>query len=373
MKVLYVVTEDWYFCSHRLPLAIAARQRGDEVLVATRVQQHGELIKNHDLRLIPLRLRRRSGNPFGELSAISQIRRLYWHEKPDIVHHVSLKPVLYGSIAALLSGRVIVVNALAGLGFVFASEKPLARLLRPVIKIAFRLLFNRQRTAVIVQNPDDRKLLLQAVAVKPEQVHLIRGSGVNTVQFSVLPEPDGEVVVAMVSRMLWDKGIAEYIEAVRLLKEKKIRFRALLVGQPDDENPAAVSKEQLQLWHQRGDIEWLGHSDNIAGIWQQSHIAVLPSYYGEGVPKSLLEAASCARAIVTTDMPGCREIVKNNVNGLLVPARNAKVLATAMAKLIEDPDLRQTMGRKGREKVEQEFSEQQVLTETLALYDQLMQ
>lgn len=372
MKVLYLVTEDWYFYSHRLPIASAAAKQGYDVVVATRVQKHGEAIAQKGMKVIPIRLRRRSKSPFNELIALIELCRIYHHERPDLVHHVSLKPVLYGSIAALVVRKPKVVNAIAGLGFVFTSQRLLARLLRPFVNMAFRLSFNRPGTKVIVQNPDDRALLVETLGVRADHVNLIRGSGVNVADYRVTDEPAGETTIALVSRMLWDKGIGEYVAAVELLKSRGLQFRALLIGEPDDENPASVERKQLASWHEQGNIEYLGYTDDVVQVWAKTHIAVLPSYYGEGVPKSLIEAASCGRAIVTTDMPGCREIVNDKVNGLLVPPRDIDALADAIAELLQDPQRRKKMGLKGRELVEREFSEQKILPETLSLYAELL-
>lgn len=373
MKVLFLVTEDWYFLSHRLPLAEAVLRQGHEVVLATRVREQGQTIAEAGIRVLPIKLRRRSKKPLQELLAILEILEIYRREKPDIVHHVSLKPVLYGSIAAWLARGPKVVNALAGLGFVFSSQRRLARLLRPFVKMAFRLLCNRPGSVVIVQNPDDRAVLLEEAGIAAQRVALIRGSGVPVDQYRVTPEPEGEPVIALVSRMLWDKGIGEYVAAVQRLRAGGLKFRALLVGIPDPENPASVPERQLRAWHEQGDIEWLGYVDDIPALWERSHLAVLPSYYGEGVPKSLIEAACCGRAIVSTDMPGCREIVRHGVNGLLVPAYDAEQLADAIAMLLEDPEKRRSMGAKGRELVQQEFSITRVNAETLALYEGLLQ
>ena len=373
MKVLFLVTEDWYFLSHRLPLAEAVLRQGHEVVVATRVQDHGRDIVEAGMRVLPIRLRRRSKKPLQELLAILEIVKIYRREKPDIVHHVSLKPVLYGSMAAWLARATKVVNALAGLGFVFSSQRRLARLLRPFVRMAFRLLCNRPGSVVIVQNPDDRALLVDNLGIDSGRVALIRGSGVAVDEYRLVPEPDGEPVIALVSRMLWDKGIGEYVDAVKKLHARGLVFRALLVGIPDPENPASVPERQLHAWHEQGDIEWLGFVGDIAALWERSHLAVLPSYYGEGVPKSLIEAACCGRAIVTTDMPGCREIVRHGVNGLLVPVRDADRLADAIAMLLTDHEQRRAMGGRGRELVEREFSVARVNRETLALYKGLLQ
>lgn len=371
-KLLFFVTEDWYFCSHRLPIARAAKVSGYDVVVVTRVGSHGEAIIAEGFKLIPLGMSRRSKNPFRELLALFEVIGIYWREKPDLVHHVALKPVLYGSVAARLTGCNKIINAVAGLGFVFSSNTLLARILRPAISFLFKLLFKNPNGFVIVQNPDDQKLLVSELSVEKERVVLIQGSGVDIDKFHVTNEPEGVVTVALVSRMLWDKGVGEFMAAAELLRKKGISFRSLLVGQPDNENPGSISEAQLVAWSKQEAVDWVGYVSDIPRVWSESHIAVLPSYYGEGVPKCLIEAAACSRAIVTTDMPGCREIVRDNENGLLVPARDAKSLAEALEKLIIDDRLRKKMGARGRQLVENEFSEEIVVKQTLALYDELM-
>ncbi len=372
MKLLFLVTEDWYFCSHRLPIARAARDAGFKVVVATRVGKHGSCIQQEGFRLIPLAMRRRSRNPFREMAAIVEILRIYRRERPDLVHHVAMKPVIYGSLAAKMAGVPAVVNALAGLGFVFSSDRWKAKLLRPWIRFAFRRLFNQAYGKVIVQNPDDQHLLTESGVLPMDRTVLIRGSGVDVSHFRATPEPEGgQVVVTLVARMLLDKGVVEFVKAARLLKQRGISFRAVLVGEPDPENPASILEHQLIAWQSEGVIEWWGQQSDIPAVWARSHIAVLPSYR-EGLPRTLLEAAACARPIIATGVPGCREIVEHEGNGLLVPVKDPAELAGAIERLVIDPALRQSMGAKGRELVQREFAEQIVVRKTLDLYRSML-
>jgi glycosyltransferase involved in cell wall biosynthesis len=365
-RLLFLVTEDWYFCSHRLPLACAARDAGFDVAVATRVTAHGERIRAAGLRLIPLGLRRSGRNPWRELMSIAEITRLYRAEKPDIVHHVALKPVLYGSLAARIAAIPSVVNALAGMGYVFTSGKLSARLLRPLVTLAFRLLLKRGR--IILQNPDDRAALLKAGVALPEQITLIRGSGVDTAHFTPVPEHDAAVpLVVLPARMLWDKGVGEFVAAAHMLRDEGLAARFMLAGERDPDNPAAIPAAQLETWRATGIVEWHGRREDMARLLAQSHIVCLPSYR-EGLPKALLEAAASGRAIVATDVPGCREAVRHGVNGLLVPARDAAALADALRRLLTDAALRREFGQRGREMAEKEFSVEKITAETLALY-----
>jgi len=364
-KLLFLVTEDWYFVSHRLPLAVAARQAGYEVTVVTHVGEHGNTIRDAGLRLIPIELSRRGKNPFSEMMLIVRLIAIYRRERPDIVHHVAMKPVLYGSLVARFAGVRHVVNALAGLGWLFTSESRLAVALGRGVLFAFRMLLNRG--AVIVQNPDDMRWLV-VLGIEPSRIHLIRGSGVDVNRFSLTLEPNGEPVVVLASRMLWDKGVGEFVAAAKNLKQRGVAARFVLVGDPDPANPASIPPGLLESWHAEGVIEWWGHRNDMVQVIAQSHLVCLPSYYREGLPKVLLEAAACGRAIVTTDMPGCREIVSHGDNGLLVPPRDEAALTDALQALLQDPDRRIHMGARGRERAIQEFSVDKVVAETLALY-----
>lgn len=371
-KLLFFVTEDWYFCSHRLPLALSAKQAGYDVLVVTRVKEHGGRITGAGLRLIPLPISRRGINPLTEFALIIRLISIYRSERPDIVHHIALKPVLYGSIASLATRIPYIVNAMAGLGILFSSNSLRSRLLRPILKLSFRFFLNRQNTHVLLQNPDDVQLMCDDVVLDRERITLIRGSGVDTDQFRSSPEPPGDIIVVLASRMLWDKGVGEFVEAARKLKQNGTKARFVLVGKGDKENPCGISDKILQEWHSEGVIEWWGHRDDMPEVLACSHIVCLPSYYGEGVPKVLIEAASCARPIVTTNTPGCREIVRDGINGILIPTRNVEAITVAVSRLIASPELRVRMGEKGREMVESEFSVEKVNAETLRVYKGLV-
>ena len=371
LKILYLVTEDWYFWSHRLPLAQEAKRRGYEVLVATRVDQHGERMREQGFRIIPLNLQRRSTNIWKELAAIIEIVSIYRREKPDIVHHVAMKPVLYGSIAAVVVGIPCVINAIAGMGYLFISKDFKAYMLRTWISCLFRFLFRQNKTYLIFQNSEDMETFVRSGIVRKDRVCLIRGSGVDVAMFSPAPEPLEPVVVVLPARMLYDKGVAEFVDAARILLRKNYRSRCILVGDRDPENPAVVSQEQIQQWQEERVVEFWGHQADMPAVLAKSHIVCLPSYR-EGLPKALLEAASCGKPIVATDVPGCREIVREGINGFLVPPRNSTALAEALIKLIANKELRLQMGSRGREIVLRDFTEQKVVAETLALYQRIL-
>lgn len=370
-KLLFLVTEDWYFCSHRLPPARAAKADGFEVVVATRIGQCRAQIEAEGFRVLPIGLSRRGRNPLRELVSILEIARIYQLEKPDVVHHVAIKPVLYGSLAAWLARSPGVVNAMAGMGFVFTSGNAVARLLRAAVSQVFRWLLNHGRNLLILQNPDDAALLTSTRLVDPSRIRLIRGSGVDIGHFRPLPEPQGETVVMLASRMLWDKGVGEFVEAARLLRAQEVKARFVLVGDGDDSNPASIPHAQLEAWSASGVVEWWGRCSDMPAAFAQAHVICLPSYR-EGLPKVLLEAAACGRPLVAANVPGCREIVHHEENGLLVPVRDASALAGAMARLIDDPALRIRMGAKGRAMVETEFSEAKVARQTIEVYREVM-
>lgn len=370
-RLLFFVTEDWYFCSHRLPLALAARDAGYGVSVVTRTGQHGELIRDQGLGLIPLQLDRHGTNPWRDLGVIARLSAIYRREAPDILHQVALKPVLYGSLAARLVGLPGVINALAGLGFLFSSEQAKARLLRPAAHLGFRTLLGGRRFRVILQNPDDQRLFERLTRMDPRQIHLIRGSGVDLTHFIPRPEPPGDPVVMLPSRLLWEKGVREFVTAAASLRQRGLAARFVLVGEPDSAHPDAVPGPDIKGWVDQGLVEWWGYRKDMAETLAAAHLVCLPSWR-EGLPKALLEAAASGRAIVTTDAPGCREVVRDGVNGLLVPVRDAPALTEALACLIGDTRRRQDMGRQGRALAEAEFGVERVVAATLALYESLL-
>ena len=370
--ILYLVTEDWYFVLHRLPIARQAYNNGCRIIVVTRIGEYGELLEKENFEVENLDWERKSVNPVQALLDLRKIKDIYDRYRPDIVHHIAIKPSIFGSIVALRSGPQCIVNNLAGLGSVFSDKGLRNRILRFILMASFRILFKQSNTVTIVENRDDRDFLLKRIGLAADSVALIRGIGVNTAIFDCSPEPEGKPVVTMVSRLLWSKGVGILVEAARILVSRGASVTIRLVGTPDISNRDTVSEEQLQRWNDEGVVEWVGHKDDIAQTWRNTNIAVLPSYYREGVPRTLLEAASCCRALITTDMPGCREIVQHGVNGLLVPPQDPHALADAIEKLIGEPQLRSSMGLAGRSLVEKEFSEDYVVRETYALYERLL-
>jgi len=367
--ILYLVTEDWYFCSHRLPVARAARDAGARIIVATRVADHGAAIEREGFALRPLAWRRGGLAPLREARSLAAIQRLYRRERPDLVHHVALKPMVYGSLAAGRHGP-IVLNALTGLGTVLKGDRQ--RLLGGLVGGLLPLLLDGKHRHLLVQNPDDRDLALRRRFVAPDRLTLIRGSGVDLDRFAPSPEPPGPPVAALVGRMLAVKGVADLAAAARLLRQRGVALRLWLAGPSDADSPSAIPLARLRGWQAEGLLEWQGAVGDVAELWRRAHIAVLPSQGGEGVPKSLLEAAAAGRPLVATDVAGCREIVRPGETGLLVPRRDPAALADALAKLAVDPALRRRLGSAARRLAEAEFGEARVAAETLALYRRLL-
>jgi glycosyltransferase involved in cell wall biosynthesis len=367
--LVYLVTEDWYFLSHRLPMASAARRAGYEVHVLTNVRDHGAAIEAHGFHLHPLSWRRGSLNPPDVLAIIREVRGLYRVLAPDLVHHVALQPAIIGSLAAL-GLPVRRLNAVAGLGFAFTSNTPKARLVRMVLSGLLRTLLNSPRASVLVQNPDDHAAV-GTLGVSAERIFLVPGSGVDVDVLTPLPEPDGPTTAAFVGRLLEDKGVRTLLAAHELLARRRRPVRLLIAGEPDPANPASIPVEEIERWKRQPGVVMLGHVANIRDVWSAAHIAVLPSRR-EGLPKSLLEAAAFGRPIVATDVPGCREIARANVNALLVPPDDPAALAEAIDRLAADPDLRQRFGLAARHIVEDEFSSDRIGREIVALYDRLL-
>lgn len=366
---MYLVTEDWYFLSHRLPMALAAKRAGYDVHVATRVNRGGAEIARLGFTLHPLSWQRGSLNPVRLLSVIRDIRTIYRKYAPDIVHHVALQPAIIGSLAAI--GLPITrLNALAGLGYRFTSTSAKARVLRPALTMFLRALLKGENAAVLVQNPDDREKV-SALGVDSAKIFLIPGSGVDTDVLHPLPEPDGPITVGFMGRLLDDKGIRSLIEAHEILMRRGEAINLRIGGEADAANPASIPAVEIESWKKRPGIEVLGHVSDILKFWASAHIAVLPSRR-EGLPKSLLEAAACARPIVATDVPGCREIARHGINALLVPPDDAQALAGAIILLTKDKTLRCAFGEAGRKLVESEFSAERIGADIVALYGGLM-
>ncbi|WP_413204484.1 glycosyltransferase family 4 protein [Rhodospirillum sp. A1_3_36] len=368
LHVLFLVTEDWAFWRHRRPMARAARDAGFQVSVACRVHEHRARIEAEGFRVLPLPWNRQGVNPFEELVLLAKVIALLRREKPDLLHNVAIKPAVHGSLGALVAGTPAVVTTVAGLGYIYVSDSFKARCLRAVFTPLFRILFNQRKRMLMVQNTDDRAFFVDQGIVSADRIALIPGSGVDVDLFPLAPEPEGPPLFVYVGRMLADKGLRELAGAARLLKERGVPFRLALVGEPDAGNPATLDEATLRAWQTEGLLEWWGHRDDIPALWRESHVAVLPTFYREGLPKALLEAAAAGRPCVTTDAPGCRDFVVDGETGILVPPRSVEPLAEAMAALATDAETRVRMGAAARARVIDGFSAEAIGAQTVALY-----
>lgn len=365
LRLVYLVTEDWYFVSHRLPMARAAKAAGYEVHVVTRVDRCRAQIEAEGFVVHPTDLARGSLRPDRLLAAARAVRARYREIRPDLVHHVAVQCVVIGLIAAT-GLRLPSVNALTGLGSLFTRKGLLSTLAGSILP----LLLCRPGAVALVQNGDDRALL-KTLGVAAERIVLIAGSGVDTDRLSPLPEPEGPVTFAYVGRMLEDKGVRTLMEAHRILQRQGNPPCLLLAGTPDPHNPTTVSEAELKAFSVEPGVTWLGHVEDIGSVWARAHVAVLASRR-EGLPLSLLEAAACGRPLIATDVPGCREVALPDVNALLVPADDPAALAAAMRGIASDPELRRRLAAGSRPLVETRFSSRQIGYETVALYRRLL-
>ena len=367
-RLLYVVTEDWAFLSHRLPMARAARDAGYEVHVATRVTGGADAIQAERFVLHPIPFARGSLSPLATFSTIAALRRVHQDIRPELTHHVALQACVLGMLATL--GRPgPYVNAFIGLGYSFTSNTSKASAVRTLIGALLRFFLNREQSVALVQNEDDMAALA-ALGISKQRIALIAGSGVDVKRFTRLAEPEAPPTFGFVGRLLEDKGIRTLIAAHGLLRQRIADARLLIAGTPDRANPASVTQAEAESWNKQPGIAWLGHVSDIAGFWARAHVAVLPSRR-EGMPLSLMEAAACGRAMIASDVPGCRQIVVHRQTGLLFPVDNAAALADAMEWLARDPELRARYAMAARECVVDKFAADIIGRQIVDLYRQL--
>jgi glycosyltransferase involved in cell wall biosynthesis len=373
VKVLLFANTDWYLYNFRLSLAEGLRDAGFEVLLVSPDGPYGQKLLDMGFRWLPAPMERSSLNPLRELALVWWLRGLMGSEHVDLVHGFTIKNAVYGLLAARLAGVSARVGAVTGMGYVFTSEDLLARLLRPLIRRLFRLALSGPRSLLILQNPDDMRLFLEAGLVEPDRVRLIPGSGVDCERFAPAsaPRKEGPFRIVLPARLLWDKGVAEYAEASRLLKAKGHEIEFLVAGSPDPGNPASVPQATLEAWEAQGLVRCLGHVADMPTLFHSVDAVVLPSYR-EGLPKGLIEAGACSCPLVTTDVPGCREVVSHDEDGLLVPARDAEALAAAILRLSGDPALSRRLGDAARRKALERFDERIIVERTIEVYRELV-
>lgn len=365
---------DWYLYNFRRSLALALRDAGHEVILLAPPGPYGAKLQSLGLEWHAAPMDRRSLNPLREIKLLRWLTQFMRAQQIDVVHGFTIKCAVYGSLAARWAGVPARVNAVAGMGYVFTSNDAKALILRPVVRSLLRLALGGKGARLILQNPDDVRLFQQAGLVDDTTIRLIPGSGVDCSRFaptdSNLRQPGARMRVVLPARLLWDKGLAEFIDAARQLKAANKPIDLLLAGDPDPGNPAAVPEATVQQWVREGLVEWLGHVDDMPALFRSVDVVALPSYR-EGLPKGLIEAGASGLPLVTTDVPGCREVVTNNVDGLLVPVKNASALADALARLCDDPPLRARLGAAARTKALTEFDERIVIERTVSVYREL--
>ncbi len=370
-KLLFIVNVDWFFISHRLPIALEAVSQGYEVHVATEITDSEDKLQKHGFIVHPTTINRSSMGIISNAISFFQILKVIKEINPDLVHLVTIKPVLLGGLASRIARVPCLVVAISGLGYIYTSNGYKAMIRRWLIGKIYRIALHHNNSKLIFQNKNDMKIILDLLG-RSQKVELIEGSGVDLNKFKYLPLNDADPIVVMAARLLVDKGVRDFIKAAASLKNKRVSARFVLVGDVDPGNISTISKEEINKWINEGVIEWWGHRDDIHTIFALSSIVVLPSYYGEGLPKVLIEAAACGRAVITTDHPGCRDAIVPNISGLLVPVRDPNALEDAILQLLNNPDLCESMGLAGRNLAEKKFSIDKVCQKHMNIYKSLL-
>jgi glycosyltransferase involved in cell wall biosynthesis len=371
-RILFFISEDWYFWSHRRNIAAAARREGYDVWLATRVGELETAIRNEGIHLVRLRwFRRRTQNLLLELRSLLELVAIYRRLRPDIVHHVALKPTLMGLVAARLTTGApkTVVNALGGLGVLFSKPGRQSNFRQGALLRCLRILTVSSQTTWITQNTADREILVNARITPRSKTTIIPGSGADPDIFRPHSEPPGPPLVLLASRLLWPKGIETFIRAARAIKREGISARFAIAGPVDDENPDSIPETYIRRWVQRDVIEYWGYINDMPSALRSVHIFCLPTYYGEGIPKVLIEAGACGIPAVTSDIPGCRAIIEDGINGLLVPPQNVPALSTALVRLITENQLRVAMKDRARQIFLERFTDAHVTTASLKVWD----
>jgi glycosyltransferase involved in cell wall biosynthesis len=372
-RLLFLITEDWYFRSHRLDLAREAHKAGMEVFVSTFAEDGGKWIKDEGFTYLPIPFLKGSRNPFRDLYAVFRLTQLYRQVRPDIVHQVAMKPILYGSLAARAAKVPCVVNAFGGLGYFFGTGGAAGRVLRMGMKAILRLALAIPNSRTIVQTQSDRNCLNREGIARQNRTVVIRGVGADMTMFTPQWEAPQDPVILHASRMIWSKGVGDFVEAAKLSKQQGVNARFVLVGRTDPAAPQAISEPQLLAWQKEGVVEWWGHRDDMPNVIGRTWMVVLPTFYGEGIPKILIEACACGKPVITTPISGCSDIIRDGENGFVVPQKDPRALAKAIQVLVENPVLRRRMGMRGREIVVDEFTSQRMARQTLAVYQELLE
>ncbi len=370
-RLLFFVTEDWYFAMHFLHFAVAAKNHGWEVALICNTGQKGEVAKSQiesaGVCVFPVKLSRASITPWEDFWIFCHLLKFIKIWKPDVIHAVALKPIVFSFFLSLMQ-KIPVISMMTGLGYVFTSSSLKARVIKPLLKIFMHFIFASRLNRLMVLNDEDARWAEIFFALAHKKVDVLPGVGIDTKKFSPGLRKDKCFTIAYVGRMLRDKGLFELIEAVKILKQKKINFKLRLAGAPDPSNPESICLNEITAWQNSGLCEYLGHISDVPGFLKDADLMVLPSYR-EGMPTSILEAASCCLPCIASDVPGCREAIINGITGLLVPVRNHELIADAIIKLALNENLRREMGKNAREMVLKSFSQQLVLAKMLKIYE----
>ncbi len=370
-KILLAANTDWYLYNFRLRLAEDIREKGASVTLVSPPGPYATRMKRMGFTWRPLVIDRRSANPLREAETLMGFLALFRREKPDLVGLFTIKPVIYGTLAARLMGVRSIVGFITGLGYLFVNSARWTRIRQASALHLYRLALRSSRVKVIFQNEADMKLFLEKSVILQDQGRVVPGSGVDPEAFIHAEEPAGKPVILFASRLLWDKGVGDLIQAAKILRQNGFSGRIILAGEIDTGNPSSIPRERMERWQAEGLVEWLGFCDDMPALLQAAHIVVLPSYYGEGVPRILIEAAVVGRPIVASDIPGCRVVVQHGVNGLLVPPRDPEALAAALQRLLSDPSLRANMGKAGRALVLRDLTLDSINSRILRVFEEV--
>lgn len=374
-KLLFVVTEDWYFYSHRLPMIKAAQEVGFDVSVITNINEYEfkDKINNLGVKIYELDFNRRSLNPFNALLCIFRLIILYRKIKPDIIHHIAMKPIVFGSFAAFFSPSSKIVNAFAGLGYVFSSKDKKATIIKSLLVFLFRFILKNNNRYILFQNPDDKEIFKKYNICVEERTKIIKGSGVDINKYHPIEKNDNEnLIIIFAGRMIAIKGIDSLKKAFMILEEKKTKAELWLCGEPDKHNPESFNVDFLKDWDKKENVKWLGKQSNMADIWKKSDVGIQISYGGEGIPKSLLEAASCGNAIIASNSAGCKEVVIDGENGFIVEPYDVDAVVDCVIKMANNRQMVKNMGKKSRELVCKEFSDSYVTKQTKEFYKNIL-
>ena len=362
MKVLLLANTDWFLFNFRLASARKLAELGHSVVMVSPAGPYTKKIEQAGFKWVEWAIDRQGMNPVRELGTIFRLAKIYQREKPDLIHHFTIKCVLYGTLAGQLNGVRAIVNSLTGLGYAFTEKRAF---LQNLVSLWYGL--SLKKTWTIFENPDDRDEFIRRGWVQSKKSFAILGAGVDTDEFAFIPEPVGVPVVTLPARLLWDKGVGEFVQAAKILHDRGCKVTFRLVGEGDPGNPTSIPEETINIWREEGIVEILGWREDMPAIYAESSVVCLPSYR-EGLPKTLIEAAAAGRAIVTTDVPGCRHVVSDGENGFLVPVKDASRLAEKIEILTNNPSLRQKMGAQNRKKAEEIFANEKIIQATLAVY-----